>query len=80
MAQWKWYLDGMLSKDYEDPVQIQVRKLLNRAMVNTFALFEFNYDGLIKKYIPQLLMPHDACISKVIQIVKACQAMCLMEK
>ena len=48
--QLKWYTDVMPSKDYEDPVQIQVRKLLNRAMVNTFALFEFKYDGLVKKY------------------------------
>ena len=39
--QWKWYSDGILVKDYEDPVQIQFRKLLNRAMVNTFAMFEY---------------------------------------
>ena len=50
MDQWKWYSDGMLAKDYEDPVQIQFRILLNRAMVNTFALFEYTYDEVIKKY------------------------------
>ena len=77
--QWKWYSDGMPAKDYEDPVQIQFRILLNRAMVNTFALFEYTYDEVIKKYFPRLPMPHDACISEVIKIVKACQATCLME-
>ena len=77
--QWKWYSDGMPVKDYEDPVQIQFRILLNRAMVNTFALFEYTYDEVIKKYFPRLPMPHDACISEVIKIVKACQATCLME-
>ena len=52
MDQWKWYSDGMPAKDYEDPVQIQFRILLNRAMVNTFALFEYTYDEVIKKYFP----------------------------
>ena len=69
----------MLCKDYEDPVQIQFRILLNRAMVKTFALFKYKYNGLIEKFMPELDMPHDACIGKVINIVKACQAMCLME-
>ena len=69
----------MPSKDYEDPVQIQVRKLLNRAMVHTFALFDFKYDELIKKFVPVLLMPHDDCIDRVIQIVKTGQAVCLLE-
>ena len=77
--QWKWYSDRMPAKDYEDPVQIQFRKLLNRAMVNTFAMFEYTYDALIDKYFPRLPMPHDACIKKVITIVKRCQATCLME-
>ena len=44
--------DGMPAKDYEDPVQIQFRILLNKAMVNTFALFEYTYDEVIKKYFP----------------------------
>ena len=69
----------MPSKDYEDPVQIQVRKLLNRAMVHTFALFDFKYDELIKKFVPVLLMLHDDCIDRVIQIVKTGQAVCLLE-
>ena len=69
----------MPSKDYEDPMQIQVRKLLNRAMVHTFALFDFKYDELIKKFMPVLLMPHDDCTDRVIQIVKASQPVCLLE-
>ena len=52
--QWKWYANVMPSKDYADPVQIQVRKLLNRAMVQTFALFEFKHDELINKFMPVL--------------------------
>ena len=77
--QWKWYSDGMPRKDYEDPVQIQVRILLNRAMVDTFALFTFEYDEVLEKYFPHLPMVHDACIHTVIAIVKVCQARCVME-
>ena len=76
--QWKWYLDGMPRKDYEDQVQIQVRKLLNRAMVETFAPFTFQYDELLEKYF-HLPMAHDACISRVIGIVKAAQVQCVIE-
>ena len=79
MDQWKWYADVMPSKDYEDPVQIQVRKLLNRAMIQTFALFEYKHDELINKFMPVLPMPHDDCIDKVIQIVKASQSVCVYE-
>ena len=77
--QWKWYSDGLPRKDYEDQVQIQVRKLLNRAMVETFALFTFQYDELLEKYFPHLPMAHDACIRRVIGIVKASQVQCVIE-
>ena len=77
--QWKWYADKTPSKDYEDPVQIQVRKLLNRAMIQTFALFEFKHDELINKFMPVLPMPHDDCIDKVMQIVKGGQSVCVYE-
>ena len=77
--QWKWYANVMSSKDYKDPVQIQVRYLLNRAMIQTFALFEFKHDELINKFMPVLSMPHDDCIDKVIQIVKAGQSVCVYE-
>ena len=77
--QWKWYLDGMVKKDYEDQVQIQVRKLLNRAMIETFDLFTFEYDAVLEKYYPHLPMAHDACICKVIRIVKATQVQCVIE-
>ena len=77
--QWKWYSDPMVAKDYEDPVQIQVRKLLNRGLVMTFALFKFKHDPLIEKYVPELPMPHDACIREVIEIVKKCQGVCVLE-
>ena len=69
----------MPRKDYKDQVQIQVRKLLNRAMVETFALFTFQYDELLEKYFPLLPMAHDACIGKVIRIVKAAQVQCVIE-
>ena len=79
MDQWKWYADGMPSKDYEDPVQIQVRKLLNRAMIQTFGLFEYKYDELVNKFMPVPLLLHDDCIDKVIQIVKGGQSVCVYE-
>ena len=69
----------MPSKDYEDPVQIQVRKLLNRAMIQTFGLFEYRYDELVNKFMPVLPLPHDDCIDKVIQIVKGGQSVCVYE-
>ena len=69
----------MPRKDYEDQVQIQVRKLLNRAMAETFALFTFQYDAVLEKYFPHLPMMHDACIGRVIPIVKAAQAKCVIE-
>ena len=79
VEQWKWYNDPMVTKDYKDPVQIQVRKLLNRGLVMTFVLFKFKHDPLIKKYVPELPMPHDACIREGIEIVKKCQGVCVME-
>ena len=69
----------MPSKDYEDPVQIQVRKLLSRAMIQTFGLFEYKYDELVNKFMPVLPLPHDDCIDKVIQIVKGGQSVCVYE-
>ena len=65
----------MPSKDYEDPVQIQVRKLLNRAMIQTFGLLEYKYDELVNKFMPVLLLLHD----EVIQIVKGSQSVCVYE-
>ena len=63
------------------PAEVQIKRHLTKGdeFYNTFALFEYTYDEVIKKYFPQLPMPHDACISKVIKIIKACQATCLME-
>ena len=69
----------MPRKDYEDPVQIQLKILLNRAMVDTFVLFTFEYDDILEKYFPHLPMVHDACIHTVIRIVKVCQARCVMD-
>ena len=77
--QWKWYNDPMVAKDYEDPVEIQVRTLLNRGLVMKFLLFKFKHDPLIKKYVPELPMPHNACIREVIEIIKKCQGVCVME-
>ena len=77
--QWKWYTKVMVEKDYQDPVQIQMRKLINRGLVMTFLLFTFKYDPLLHKYVPELPMPHDACIVEVIEIVKKCQGNCVLE-
>ena len=48
-------------------------------MVETFALFTFQYDELLEKYFPHLPMAHDACISRVIGIVKAAQVQCVIK-
>ena len=77
--QLKWYTDGMTMKCYQDPVQIEVRKLLNWGMVQTFALFQFKYDHLIKKYMPRLPLPHDCCLERVIEIIKSCETVIMLE-
>ena len=77
--QWKWYSDPMVRKDYVDPVQIEMRKLISRGLVLTFSLFTYKHDPLIDKYVPELPLPHDACIGKVIEIVKLCQGICVSE-
>ena len=48
-------------------------------MVDTFALFTFQYNEVLEKYFPHLPMAYDACIHTVIAIVKVCQARCVME-
>ena len=48
-------------------------------MVETFALFTFQYDELLEKYFPHLPMAHDACIDRVIGIVKATQVQCVIK-
>ena len=69
----------MERKDYVDPVQIEMRKLISRGLVLTFSLFTYKYDPLIKKYVPELPLPHNACICKVIEIVKRCQGISVSE-
>ena len=41
--------------------------------------FKFKYDPLIHKYVPELPMPHDACIRKVIEIIKRCEGISILE-
>ena len=48
-------------------------------MVETFALFTFQYGVVLEKYFPHLPMAHDACIGRVIAIVKATQAKCVIK-
>ena len=78
--QWKWYTDVMPSKDYADPVQIQVRKLLNRAMVHTFALFEFKH---VMNLSTNSCLSYQCCMMTALielsRSVKAGQSVCLLE-
>ena len=69
----------MVRKDYVDPVQIEMRKLISRGLVLTFSLFTYKHDPLMDKYVPELPLPHDACICKVIEIIKRCQGICVSE-
>ena len=70
-----WNAKKRLQRSSADKVRI----LLNRAMVDTFALFTFGCGEVLEKYFPHLPMAHDACIHTVIAIVKVCQARCVME-
>ena len=48
-------------------------------MVEIFALFTFQYDEVLEKYFPHLSIAHDACIGRVIGIVKATQVQCVIK-
>ena len=48
-------------------------------MIETFDLFTFEYDVVLEKYYPHLPMAHDACISKVMGIVKVTQVQCVIK-
>ena len=48
-------------------------------MIQTFGLFEYQFDELVNKFMPVLPLPHDDCIDKVIQIVKGGQSVCVYE-
>ena len=41
MDQKEWFTDGMQEKVYSDPVQVGVRIVISRALVNTFDLFTY---------------------------------------
>ena len=61
----EWYTEGMSEKGYSDPVQEGVRILIDLALVKTFDLIKFKYNNQTK-YVPQLPLPHECCIHRVI--------------
>ena len=45
----------------------------------SFSLFKYTEDRDVKSYMPKLPLPHDACIHKLLDIVKAEQGRCIVE-
>ena len=50
-----------------------------RYFIFSFALFEYQEDIDVKNFVPKLPLPHDACINKLLEIVKAEQGRCIVE-
>ena len=64
---------------YEDPVQEIMWKMVGRCLIFSFSLFEYREDIDVKNYVPKLPLPHDACIHKLVDIVKAEEGRCIVE-
>ena len=64
------YANNIESALYEDPVQEAVRTVIQRALIKTFGLFTWKLDQDTGKYFPNLPLPYDGCIYKVIDAVK----------
>ena len=77
--QLQWETSMFPIKTYGDPIQENVRKMVGRCLVLSFGLFEYKQDTDVRNYVPKLPLPHDACIHKLIDIVRAQQATCVFE-
>ena len=69
----------LLRKTYTDPVQLQVRILVERSIIMAFALFKYVQDPDEKNFVPKLDGPHDACIVQILGIVNAQRELCVAE-
>ena len=77
--QTQWESRAFAMKTYEDPVQEMIRKMVGRCLIFSFALFEYKEDIDVKNFVPKLPLPHDACIHKLLGIVKAEQGRIILE-
>ena len=66
-----------LCKTYMDPVQLQVRVLVRRSIIEAFTLFNFVKDPDEGTFVPKLERPHDACIVQILDIVNAQRDVCV---
>ena len=73
----QWETKAFALKTYEDPVLVW--KMVGRCLMFSFALFEYKEDIDVKNFVPKLLLPHDGCIHKLMEIVKTEQARCSFE-
>ena len=75
----QWEIKPFALKTYADPIQEMVRKMIGRCFIFSFALFEYQEDIDVKNFVPKLPLPHDACIHKLLEILKAEQGRCIVE-
>ena len=75
----QWEIKPFALKTYADPIQEMVQKMIGRCFIFSFALFEYQEDINVKNFVPKLPLPHDACIHKLLEIVKAEQGRCIVE-
>ena len=75
----QWEIKPFALKTYADPIQEMVRKMIGRCFIFSFALFKYQEDRDVKNFVPKLPLPHDACIHKLLEIVKAEQGRCIVE-
>ena len=75
----QWEIKPFALKTYADPIQEMVQKMIGRCFIFSFALFKYQEDIDVKNFVPKLPLPHDACIHKLLEIVKAEQGRCIVE-
>ena len=75
----KWEVEKFPFKTYYDPVQTVVRRLIGRSLIMAFGLFEYVKTTDHKMYIATLPLPHDACIQRLVQIVRNEEKRCCEE-
>ena len=75
----QWETKPFALKTYADPIQEMVQKMIGRCFIFSFALFEYQEDIDVKNFVPKLPLPHDACIHKLLEIVKAELGRCIVE-
>ena len=75
----QWEACSFPLKTYADPIQEYVWKMVGRCLIFSFGLFEYKQDTDVRNYVPKLPLPHDACIHKLLDIVRAQQAICVCE-